>query len=85
MCESISTQQLKEALGGDFDTLLQEVVHSINQAQPGRIIADSEEPVRQATAVFRRHLYAKAVQVRQQQSEPAFSPSARRGRADVGE
>jgi hypothetical protein len=85
MGESISTPQLKKALGGDFDTLLQEVVDAVNQAQPGRIIADSEEPVRQATAVFRRRLYAKAVQLRQKQSEPAFSPSARRGRADVGE
>jgi hypothetical protein len=85
MDESISTQQLRKALGGDFDTLLQEVADAVNQAQPGRIIADSEEPVRQATTVFRRRLYAKAVQLRQQQSEPAFSPSARRGRADVGE
>jgi len=85
MCESISTQQLKEALGGDFDTLLQGVVDTINQAQPGRIIADSEEPVRQAVAVFRRRLYAEAVRLRQQQREPAFSPWARGGRADVGE
>jgi len=85
MGESISTQQLKEALGGDFDTLLQDVVDSVNQAQPGRIIADSEEPVRQATAEFRRRLYAKAVQLRQQQSEPAFSPSGHRTGAPVGE
>ena len=85
MSESISTQQLKKALGGDFDTLLQEVVDAVNQAHPGRIIADSEEPVRQATAVFRRRLYAKAVQLRLQQSEPAFSPSTHRGRAAVGE
>ena len=74
MCESISTQQLKEALGGDFDTLLQGVVDTINQAQPGRIIADSEEPVHQATAVFRGRLYQQALQLRQQQSQPAFSP-----------
>ncbi len=84
MCESISTQQLKEALGGDFDTLLQSVADAINQAQPGRIIAESEEPVRQATAVFRRRLYAEAVRLRQQQREPAFSPSTRGGRAEVG-
>jgi hypothetical protein len=77
MCENISTQQLKEALEGDFETLLQEVVHAVNQAQPGRIIADSEKPVHQANAVFRGRLYEKALQLRQQQSQPAFSPSVR--------
>jgi hypothetical protein len=85
MHENISTQQLKKALGGDFDTLLQEVVNAVNQAQPGRIIADSERPVHQATAVFRGRLYQKAIQFRQQQSEPAFSPSAPRTGPDVGE
>jgi hypothetical protein len=76
MHENISTQQLKRALGGDWDTLLQEVVDAVNQAQPGRIIADSEGPVHQATAVFRGRLYQKALQLRQQQSQPAFSPCA---------
>jgi hypothetical protein len=85
MGESISTQQLKKALGGDFDTLLQEVVDAVNQAQPGRIIADSEGPVHQATAVFRGCLYQKALQLRHQQSQPAFSPSASRAGPDVGE
>ncbi len=85
MCENISTQQLKEALGGDFDTLLQDVVNAVNQAQPGRIIADSEGPVHQATAVFRGRLYQKALQLRQQQSQPAFSPSGQCAGPDVGE
>ncbi len=85
MHENISTPQLKKALGGDFDTLLQEVVDAVNRAQPGRIIADSEEPVRQATAVFRRRLYQQALQLRQQQSPSAFSPSAPRTGPAVGE
>jgi hypothetical protein len=82
---NISTPQLKKALRGEFDTLLQEVVEAVNQAQPGRIIADSEEPVRQATAVFRRRLYQQALPLRQQQSQPAFSPSAQRAGPDLGE
>lgn len=85
MCESISTQQLKEALGGDFDTLLQEVVAAVNQARSGRIIADSEGPVRQATALFRERLYQKALHLRQQQWESAFSPSGHPAGAEVGE
>ena len=77
MGESISTEQLKEALGGDYDTLLQEAVNAVNQAPPGRIIGESEGPVHQATAVFRGRLYQKALQLRQQQSPPAFSPWGR--------
>jgi len=85
MHEKISTQQLEKALRGEFKTLLAEVVEAINQAPPGRIIPESEEPVRQATGRFRQRVYAKALQLRQQQKEPTFSPSAPRARADVGE
>ena len=85
MPEKISTPQLEKALRGEFKTLLAEVVEAVNQAQPGRIIPDSEEQVRQAVALFRQRLYEKALQFRQQQSEPAFSPSAPRAGADVGE
>ena len=85
MRKKITVAQLKKAMSGDVEVLFEQVVEVINQAQPGRIIADSEEPVRQATGLFRQHLYGKALQLRQQQSEPAFSPSARRARTDVGE
>lgn len=85
MREKISTQQLEKALRGEFKTLIAEVVQAVNQAHPGRIIPDSEEPVRQAAALFRRRLYEKALQLRQQQSEQAFSPSAHGAGADLGE
>lgn len=85
MREKITVAQLKKAMSGAVEGLFEEVVKAINQAQPGRIIADSEEPVRQATGLFRQRLYDKALQLRQQHSEPAFSPSASRAGADVGE
>jgi hypothetical protein len=85
MHEKISTQQLEKALRGEFKILVAEVAEAVNQAQAGRIIADSEEVVRQATARFRQRVYQKALQLRQQQSEPAFSPSAPRAPSDVGE
>jgi hypothetical protein len=85
MHEKITASQLKKALTGEVDTLIEEVVKAVNQAQAGRIIADSEEPVRQASALFRRRLYERALQLRQQHSEPAFSPCAQRGRTEVGE
>ena len=75
MEDKITTEQLKASLSADFDTLMKEVVDAVNNAEPGRIIPDSEEPVRDASARFRQMLYEKALRIRQQQSEPAFSPS----------
>jgi hypothetical protein len=49
----------------------------MNAAKDGSIIADTEELVRQANAVFRERLYEKAIRLLQSQQE-AFSPSARR-------
>lgn len=85
MHEKITASQLKKAVGREVETLIEEVVKAVNQAQPGRIIADSEEPVRQASALFRQRLYERALQLRQQHSEAAFSPCARRRRPKVGE
>jgi hypothetical protein len=75
MQNKITPGQLKAALAGDFDKLIDEVVQAVNKAQPGRIIADSEEPVRDASAEFRERLYQKAIDIRQRLSEPDFSPS----------
>jgi len=85
MDEKITVSQLKKALSTEVDTLMEEVVAAVNQAQAGRIIADSEEPVRQASALFRRRLYEKALQLRQKQSQSAFSPYTQRGRSALGE
>ena len=49
MKKKITAKQLKVELAGDFDKLIEQVVQAINQAQPGRIIADSEEAVRDAS------------------------------------
>jgi hypothetical protein len=75
--KQVSVEELKRALAADFDQLAQEVVKAMNAAQGGRIIADTEEPVRQANAVFREQLYEKAIRLLQNRQE-AFSPSARR-------
>jgi len=73
----MNVEELKRALAADFDRLAEEVAKAMNAAQDGRIIADTEELVRQANAVFREHLYEKAIRLLQSQQE-AFSPSARR-------
>jgi hypothetical protein len=75
--KQVSVEELKQALAADFDQFVAEVAQTLNAAQAGRIIADTEEPVRQANAVFRQQAYEKAIRLLQNRQE-AFSPSARR-------
>ena len=76
MDDRITAKELRAALAVDLDALMDEVVEAVNTAQPGRIIADSEEPVRDAVGEFRRALYQRAIELRQRHGEPAFCPSA---------
>jgi hypothetical protein len=73
----VSVEELKQVLTADFDQLVEEVAQAMNAAQDGRIIADTEEPVRDAHAHFRERAYAQAIRLLQSKQE-AFSPSARR-------
>ncbi len=75
--KQVSVEELKQALATDFDQLVAPVAQAMNAAQAGHIIADTEEPVRQAHAVFREQVYEKAIRLLQNRQE-AFSPSARR-------
>ena len=79
----ISAEELKQALAGDLDRLAEEVAKAMNAAKDGRIIADSEEPVRDASAVFRERMYEKVLDLLQRKQE-AFSPSAQ-GPAQQGQ
>ena len=73
----VTADELVEALSGDIRRLAEELAEAMNSAQPGRIIADSEEPVRDAHAEFRQRAYQKALSLLQDKQE-AFSPSADR-------
>ncbi len=73
----VSAEELKQVWAADFDQLAQEVAKAMNAAQDGHIIADTEEPVREANAVFREQVYEKVIGLLQKKQE-AFSPSARR-------
>ncbi len=75
MSSGISKEQLRQALSGDFEQLLDGVVKAVNEAQPGHIIDQSEEPVRDAAGQFREKLFAKALELRGQRE--AFSPGRR--------
>lgn len=73
----VSAEEVKRALASDFERLAEQVAEAMNSAEDGRIIADTEEPVRAANGEFRERMYAKVIGLLQDKQE-AFSPSARR-------
>jgi hypothetical protein len=72
----LSSQDLMEQMRGRFEKLCQEVAAAVNQAQPGQVINQSEEKVRDLLADFRQATFQAAVQLRLQAAQAAFPPSA---------
>ena len=58
-----------------FEEALGKVADAVNQAPPGRIIAGSEEQVRDLLADLRNDAFETALQMRVDAAEAAFSPS----------
>ena len=84
--KKITPQELKNAWAKDVDELAEQVAAAINAAQPGNIINESEEPVRDASAEFRRQCYQKAVDLLQDKHlQEDFSPSEDPPRSEVEE
>ncbi|MCD4824946.1 MAG: hypothetical protein K8S55_10075 [Phycisphaerae bacterium] len=73
----VTAEEIKAMLAGDIDVLAEKMAAAMNTAKAGRIIADSEEPVRDAHGQFRQQAYEKAISLLQARQE-AFSPSAQR-------
>ena len=71
----VTVGEIKAMLAADLDELAAEMAAAMNEAEAGRIIADSEEPVRDAHGKFRQQAYEKVVGLLQAKQE-AFSPSA---------
>src|SRR4030042_1425715 len=69
----ITVEELKQVMAADIEQLAQEVAGARNAARDGHVIADTEELVREAHAVFRERLYEKALGLLQNKQE-AFSP-----------
>lgn len=75
--KKVTVEEVKAILADDFEALAEEMASAMNAAKDGRIIADSEEPVRDAQGRFRQAAYQKALGLLQARQE-AFSPSAER-------
>jgi len=73
----VTAKELKVALAADIDQLAEKIAAAMNAAKAGHIIADSEEPVRDAHAEFRQKAFERALRLLQDKQE-AFSPSAPR-------
>jgi len=70
----VTAEELKAALAEDMDRLADKIAAAMNAAKAGHIIADSEEPVRDAHAEFRQQVFEQALRLLQDKQE-AFSPS----------
>jgi hypothetical protein len=71
----LSAHDLLDQLRGRFEQLCQDVTAAVNQAQPGQIINQSEEKVRDLLADFRQATFETAVQLRLDAAQAAFPPS----------
>ena len=73
--KNITVKELQLAMEQGFTEMVQEVVAAMNNAEAGSIIADSEEPVRDANSKFKQQIFQKALDLLQKKQE-SFSPSA---------
>jgi hypothetical protein len=73
----VSAEELKQVLMADVERLAEQIAKAMNAAKAGRIIADSEELVRDAHAEFRQKAYQHALDLLQNKAlQEDFSPSA---------
>jgi hypothetical protein len=71
----LSRDTFIESMREEMEALLGKVADAVNQAPPGRIIAGSEEQVRDLFSDFRRQAFEAALQMRLDAAEAAFPPS----------
>ncbi len=71
----ITPEQLAKAMDADYQKLVQQLSAAVNEAPDGAVISGSEELVRETMARFRQKVYEKAIQLRTQAAQAAFSPS----------
>lgn len=82
----ITAEQLQAELQAEVKVLTEKIAQAINTAKAGRIIADSEEPVRDAHAEFRQKAYQRALDLlRDKALQGDFSPSQDPAKPDVEE
>lgn len=82
--QRITAEEIMAEIDMDVQQMAQRVADAINNAQDGAIINQSEEPVRDAHAVFRQATYQKALSLLENKQQ-AFSPSTEPARDKMEE
>jgi hypothetical protein len=72
----VTPEALRAAVAEDIQRMLETVSAAVGQAPDGAWIEASEERVRDALAALRQQIFQKALQLKAQAAEAAFSPSA---------
>jgi len=73
----VSADAFVEAMKWETDQMLREVMTAVNKAPDGAWINGSEMQVRDLLGDFRRRVFEKALQMRTDAVEGAFSPGGR--------
>ena len=79
----IDRRKLEKELKEDFQRCIAQVTDAVNKAHAGALIDDSEEAVRGAMSRLRQTVFQKAIQMKTEAAEAAFSPSAEPKRAEA--
>jgi hypothetical protein len=75
----MSKERFVAEMRAEVDRVLGEVADAVNDAPDGHVIDGSEMRVRDLMAGLRARCFERAVQMRVDETEGAFSPSGRRG------
>jgi hypothetical protein len=70
----VSPESFAAEMRRETDLMLQEVMQAVNKAPDGAWINGSEEQVRSLMGDYRRRVFEKALQMRTDAAEGAFSP-----------
>jgi hypothetical protein len=76
----VDREQLASQMQQDLEGMLAQVMDAVNAAKDGRLIEDSERPVLELMRDFQKRVFEKALQLRVDSTESAFSPSEGHGR-----
>ena len=75
----LDREKLNEAVRVELERVLAEVADAVDDAPKGRLIRDSEHPVRDSMDGFRAFVFETAMQMKVDAGEAAFFPSGECG------
>lgn len=73
---TVEVKAFEEAMRAEYEKAMRGVMEAVNAAPRGQWIEGSEHQVRDLMRAFQEKAYEKALQMRTQAAEAAFSPSA---------